>query len=49
MDAPKKFEIFRENHFGIGLRWAWWDDEFHISLALPFVTVSAMVFRKGGE
>jgi hypothetical protein len=39
MDKPKRIYVFRENHIGVGLRWAQWDYQLDISLALPFFTI----------
>jgi hypothetical protein len=36
----KRFEMFFERHIGIGLRWDHAGFPLHLSLALPFVTVT---------
>jgi len=39
--TAKRFDIFRENHIGVGLRWEF-NREYWLmlSLALPFFTVT---------
>lgn len=39
-DEKKRLYIFRENHFGLGVRWhVNWNYQLDISIALPFVTI----------
>lgn len=39
MNRRRRFDVFYENHIGIGFRWLMnWDWRISFSLALPFVT-----------
>jgi hypothetical protein len=43
--GSKRFDIFFERHFGIGLRWDSFEYPIHISLALPFITITVGIGR----
>lgn len=36
----KRFDIFLERHFGLGVRWGSHGYPLHISIAFPFFTVT---------
>ena len=39
--VSRRFNIFFERHFGIGLRWGdSYEYPLHLSLALPFITIT---------
>ena len=38
--GSKRFDIFFERHFGIGLRWDSFEYPLRLSLALPFITIT---------
>ena len=41
MDKEKRFDIFWDNHIGLGIRWATgWTHAFNLSIALVFFTVT---------
>lgn len=43
--GSKRFDIFFERHFGVGLRWNSFEYPLHLSLALPFVTITVGIGR----
>ena len=40
MGDSKRFEIFFEKHFGVGIRWESIHYPLHLSIALPFVAIT---------
>jgi hypothetical protein len=44
--GSKRFDIFIEKHVGIGIRWDSYSYPLHLSLALPFVTVTIGIGRE---
>jgi hypothetical protein len=40
MGKHKRLDLIFEKHFGIGLRWDNWQYPVHLSLALPFFTIT---------
>ena len=40
MGEGKRFDIFFEKHFGLGIRWDSWSYPFELSVAIPFVTIT---------
>jgi len=40
MGDVDRFEIFFEKHIGVGIRWSTDFFAFHLSIAIPFVTVT---------
>jgi len=44
--SDKRFDIFFEKHIGFGIRWDNYADELTISIAIPFVTFTAVVGKK---
>lgn len=40
MGKPKRFDIFRDNHIGFGIRWDDWDYALRLSFAFPFFSIT---------
>lgn len=40
MGNGKRFDCFFEKHIGFGIRWDKWKYPVHLSIALPFVTIT---------
>lgn len=38
--SPKRFNWFSDKHFGVGIRWDDWLYPLHLSVALPFITIT---------
>ena len=38
MTQPKRFDYFRENHIGLGIRWRSIYYQLELSISIPFVT-----------
>jgi len=49
MGPDKRFDVFFEKHFGLGIRW---DDFFyplHLSISIPFITFTFGLGRQKNE
>lgn len=40
MGKNKRFDIFFEKHIGFGIRWDDYYYSFHLSIAMPFITIN---------
>tara|TARA_R110002096_G_scaffold66682_2_gene162175 strand:- start:10293 stop:10436 length:144 start_codon:yes stop_codon:yes gene_type:complete len=46
MGESRRFDVFIEQHFGLGVRWDHMEFPLHLSLAIPFLTFTIGIGRR---